>query len=133
MFTHQHTRGVVVGSVTYNSVFNVQGAGEKNLDEPVSGNTTNLAIAYDLDVSRVQGFFMVADQNLTVKTNSSGSPANTFNLIAGVPQSFVASADPAWQDGNNDPVVDITSLFVTNGTSTNASLKIFSVFTPTGA
>lgn len=45
--------------------------------------------AHEVDValtrSAVQVLFILTDQNCTLKTNSSGSPADTINIVAGVP------------------------------------------------
>jgi hypothetical protein len=70
----------------------------------------------------------VSDQAVTVKTNSSGSPTNTFVLAAGVPLQFFVTADPAWRDSNGTIVADITALYVTNAGGTAANFQIRSLY-----
>lgn len=63
--------------------------------------------------TNLQSLFMLADKDCTVKTNSAGSPANTFNLKAGIPLVWGAS------DGyfTKPTSADVTALYVTTGTS----------------
>lgn len=61
---------------------------EKRWDRSLSAGSTNILEAATIDVSEIQSYFFVADADVTLKTNSSGSPANTITLKAGVPIVF---------------------------------------------
>jgi hypothetical protein len=71
--------------------------------------STNVSVACAFTVANVQGIILLANQNCTIKTNSSGSPANTINLIAGIPLIWLKSAGYF----SNPFTVDVTSWFVT--------------------
>lgn len=97
----------------------VTGGGMPNLDEAIPGSSTDLEIAYALDVSAVVGFFMICDQAMTIETNDGSSPDDTMTLTAGVPY--------VWHTGKPESfafTTDITALFATSGDSNDATLKI---------
>ena len=82
-------------------------------------NAVDVEVAFTVDNSELQAFAMLADQDMTVDTNSSGAPQETFNLLAGVPVFFTVG-DPAIFLG------DVTALFVTNVGGVEATLKVSS-------
>lgn len=92
-------------------------------DFSVPGSTTNGQYPCAFVRSGLLVVWMLASANCTVKTNSSGSPANTFSLIAGVP--FLWDAQSAYF---SDPYsADVTTIYVT--TSTNAArLQILALY-----
>lgn len=131
MFTHLFTRGWTNGGGTLSKQITVQSGGEKNLDETIPGSTTDQLVDFDMDVSQMKGLFIVADQDCTIKTNSSGSPVNTITLLANVPFVWVAG-DAALRDtGGAVITTDITKLYVTVGGATAALLQIRSLYDPT--
>jgi hypothetical protein len=102
---------------------------EKNMDPAISANQTNKAIDYQLVIARAKMLVLMATVDMTVKTNSSGSPANTFSLKANEP--FVWTVDQGTlQDSSAVDVVDITHLYVTNTTA--GTLSIRSLYDPAG-
>lgn len=109
MYTHKVTVSMTTpgGQVAGSESVYIAGR-ENNLDEdiPIS---TDLAVAFACIVAKVKTFFIKADQNMTVKTNSSGSPANTLTLIANKPY--------LWHSDSLDTfklTVNVTGLFITN-------------------
>lgn len=79
------------------------------VDVSLPASTTNQSQAMAFTVASLQSVYLLSSQNLTIKTNSSGSPANTINLKAGIPYIWRASA------GYNTCLftVDVTSWFLT--------------------
>lgn len=75
------------------------------IDQTIPASSTNLLVSCAWTVANTESIFIVASQNCTIKTNSSGSPANTINLVAGIPLIWGASAGY------------YTNLFTTNVTS----------------
>jgi hypothetical protein len=88
------------------------------IDESVPSPSTDLAFAISFAVGKVESIVLLSDQNLTLKTNSSGSPANTINLLANVPY--------VWQRSTylvNLFTVDVTQFFLTNASGSTARLQ----------
>ena len=73
-FTHNLLIGWSSGtdSIQKNQV-KVSGA-ENNISETIAIAATDLLVAYELDVSQIQAFFMVSDTGVTVETNSATVP-----------------------------------------------------------
>ncbi len=90
-------------------------------DEAIADSTTNREILLAIDVSSLLVFYMISDVVMSVYTNeaSTGSPQETFSLIAGKPVIF-RTGDTAIFAG------DVTSVFVTTGSVGAGTLKIIS-------
>jgi hypothetical protein len=100
------------------------GANPRSID--VADSATNLEIAFVLDVSEIKAIYIVATQDLTLKTNSSSVPAETIELKAGKPY--------LWHEDSyfvNLLETDITKLFVTNASGVAAVLDIEVIFDAT--
>ncbi len=67
------------------------GSTEVAIDETYPAGTTDQLQAAAFTVANVQACILYSDKNLTIKTNSSGSPANTINLVAGEPYVWLKS------------------------------------------
>ncbi len=86
------------------------------IDEVIASGATDYGILAAIDVSNVQAFAMWSDRNLTIETNNAGSPANTINLLAGVPY--------IWEAGGYETfklTTDVTQLFITNASGAAAN------------
>ena len=117
--TYQWASGA--GSITH--AIAVSSGAENNLDEAIPENSTDLVVAFALDVSQLKALYMVADAAMTVKTNTGAD--QTFTLVANTPM--------AWNSGSpivNPITVDITTgLKVTNTTA--GTLRIRALIDPT--
>lgn len=90
------------------------------IDIDIPANQTNLHKIFALPVSALKLLYIVCDQNVTIKTNSSGSPADTINLLAGVPlvwQYGVYHANPFASN------TDVTSVYLTNVAAGTLSIR----------
>lgn len=119
VFTHTVNQQVFAAGATITAQKAYSAGQQVSVDTNVAIGATNLNLVFALDVSQVQSFVMVSDQNLTVKTNSSGSPANTINLLANVPYVWTADAYHTFL-----LTTDVTSLYVTNASGALARLQI---------
>lgn len=81
---------------------------------------TDVLLACTLTVANIQSIEMLSDKNLTIETNSGSSPANTINLIAGVP--FPWSKSAAYFP--NPFGTNITALYITNAVPARLKIKI---------
>jgi len=73
---------------------------------PAASAGASLTMAFTK--ANLQSFYLVADQNCTVKTNSNSTPQDTITLVAGVPYVWSLSAGLTNPFGGN-----VTSAFVT--------------------
>lgn len=101
-----------------------------------SDNETNESVAYAASVTnllktvgiptqggRLKSIYILASTPLTIKTNSSGSPADTLALAAGVPFLWIAAS------GLTVPfTADITALYLTNATANTGNLDVRALF-----
>jgi len=111
-----------VGSPIEASVIKTKSLGQA-LDETIADSSTDLLVNWTCDISAAGLVVMLSDQNLTVKTNSSGAPQETIALVADTP--LVWSVGDA---GETAPFADdVTALYVTNASGSAASFKIRSV------
>jgi hypothetical protein len=88
-------------------------------DIPVAIGATNVVANVPLDISQIQSILITADQDLTLKTNSSGSPDDTIALKAGIPFHWIKNS------GITLPfAADVTNWYVTNASGVATTLKI---------
>lgn len=110
MITYTVSRGATssVGA-TLKGSHTEAGTSEINLDSQYAASSSNVSLAAAFDVADIQAVILLSDQNLTLETNSGGSPDDTISLIAGVPLEWSRSAGyfPC------PFTVDVTGLFVT--------------------
>ena len=107
-FTHQVTEKVLVGGESITKTNTLTSGSKISIDESLSIGTNTL-VALTLDVSQVKACYILADTAMTIKTNSSGSPANTLTLVANIPY--------VWYTNKYDTfklTTDVTALYVTN-------------------
>ena len=92
---------------------------ETNLDLAVDDGETALEANIAIDVSALASLYMAADQDITIKTNSSGSPDDTISLKANKPLVWTPNC------GFSNPLSeDVLSIFCANSSGTNATLQI---------
>lgn len=97
------------------------GNADRSLIIPIGANQL---VALALDVSQVKSLHIQSDQDLTLKTNSSGSPANTIALSAGKPFQWLPSDGPLSDTSGATISTDITALYVTNASEAAAALEL---------
>lgn len=120
------TEKIAVGDSVVNKTNTLSSGGKVSLDESIANAVTNGAIVFTLDVSQVKAFYLVSDQALTVKTNSSGSPDNTITLVAGIPYVWYTSKYDSFK-----LTVDVTVLYVTNASGSAARMQLEAIYDPT--
>lgn len=113
-----------VGAISLQKSITLTGGTEVNLDLSVAGSTTNQLHTIAIAVAGLQDVYMVSDQALTIKTNSSGSPQETITLAAGQPLVWYAGCGLTTPFAGN-----ITALYITNGGTTAANFSFRSLAT----
>lgn len=116
-FTTYVTSTVTQGTFTITNTDSYTTDQVSKIQESVATGTADQEISLAIDISKLKAFSMQASQAMTVKTNSSSTPQETFTLASGSPVVFV-DGDTAIFSG------DVTSLFITNA---SGSLATFSV------
>lgn len=87
---------------------------------------TNKQYTIAIDVSQIKFIVIVANQDCTVKANSSGSPDFTLNLKANEP--FLWWVNAPW---TNPMSADVTSVYVTCAATGTMDLTIRGITDPT--
>ncbi len=90
-------------------------------DETAVGSGTNGGITQvggTLDVSACKSFWVKASAALIMETNSSGAPADTINLVAGVPYIWNTDSQDTFLLGT-----DVTAFFFTNASATACTVS----------
>lgn len=122
VFTHKETAGYSNDAGTVSSVVNTfTGDHEEGFDEAIAQNTTNQLVAVSVDVSRIRACMIYSDKAITLKTNSSSSPADTITLTAGQLRQ--------WNTAHSEScffTTDITAFYLTTGAigTTAANFKV---------
>jgi hypothetical protein len=87
---------------------------------PASSTNASLTLAFTK--ANLQSSYIVADQNCTIKTNSSGSPSETITLVAGIPHPTYKWSKSS---GVTNPwTTDVTTAFVTCTSATTIKIGI---------
>jgi hypothetical protein len=111
------TSSVAVGSTSHSATISHTVENLQIFEETVPDASTNVQFLLAIDISAAKVVSLLADQNLTVKTNSSGSPQETITLVAGRPK--------VWNTGDTAMFAgDVNSIFVTNASGSDTVLKI---------
>lgn len=124
--THLITRAINDGTAILTKTETVTAGSEIRIEEDVPNPSTNLAFAFAFVKTKLKSIYILSDQNLTLKTNSSGSPQETIALLADKP--WVWSAGDSYFA--NPFAGDVTALYVTNAAAA-AVLKIRAIVDPT--
>ena len=118
--THSVTYTYTWGGTQTRKAVDISADGDDNRIISVPSPSTNLLVALVIDISQLKAFFMVADAALTVKTNSSGAPQETFTLVADQPIIWTSVSGVAIPFAG-----DVTALYVTQaGSLSTATLEI---------
>lgn len=131
MTSHIHTRGIIAAGQQFSKQITVTAGQELNLSEPIPASAVNLAVAYAAIIAKLQSIFIIASAALVIKTNSSGSPANTITLTPDVPYLWQIGDGTLRDTAGVTIATNITSLFVTNPAASIVDLTLFSLVDPT--
>lgn len=86
---------------------------EHNWDFTLSASQTNYDLPATIDYSKIKSLFINTSTACTIKTNSTGSPDNTFTMTADAPLVWNSSMPTAC------PITaSVTHFYLTNSTAT---------------
>ena len=92
------------------------------ISQSIAAGTVDQEILLALDVSLLKMIVIQSDVNLTIKTNSSGSPANTLNIVANTPY--------IWGEGDYNALLlttDVSKIFVSVPGAAAANLQLLAL------
>jgi hypothetical protein len=111
------TQSVAYGTKSHANSENVTVQNVNVFEETVPDASVDKEFLIAIDVSEAKVVSILADQALTIKTNSSGAPQETITLTANRPR--------IWQAGDAALFAgDVASIFVTNASGSDTDLKI---------
>lgn len=123
-----NTAIVVNGSTVVSTSQTATDTGLLLVQEAIAGEATNVSVAATIDTSALKGLGISCDQEVTVKTNSSDTPDDTFTIKPGAPLTWTSDSATA-----NPISEDVTGLFVTNAGAATANLVVAAVTDATPA
>lgn len=125
VYRKQYTSGNEIG-INYTSTDSQTSGAENNISESLT-DAADTQVAYALDISQAKTFAIwCTGVNMTVDTNSTSTPGDTFSLTAGVPIIWSTGQVPS---ATIPLSADVTTLYVTcSGTGV---LNVRSLYDPT--
>jgi len=127
MFSHTVIQSVQTPSGQLNAGNKVyQAAANLEFDEVIDAVGVDIEVGVTIPVANIKSLVLTANQDVTVKTNSVGAPANTFPLKANVP--YIWNTDSY---DTNKMTIDVTKLFVSNAGANPATISGRFIFDPT--
>lgn len=93
--------------------------GEANRNVTITNGAVNTEVDIVIDVSAVSSLYILTDQALTLKTNSTGAPDDTITLAANKPLIWYSGC--GW---TNPLTVDVTKFYFSNASGSDATVKV---------
>lgn len=118
MPTHRKVTNISSGAYKIQSSKSVSPSIETYLNGTVPDGSTDLQFSIFVEATNLRSLHIQGDQALTVKTNSSGAPQETFTLDGVDPSSWVEG------EGVSPIAGDVTSVYVTNASGSDAEFEI---------
>jgi hypothetical protein len=95
------------------------------IDVEIPASTTDQLFTIAIDVSELESIFLYTDGALTVETNSSSAPDDTFVFAANKPLAWVNGMPTIDGTSQNPFDADVTALYLTNATGSAVTLRGF--------
>ena len=118
-FTHTVTRTVDTGGGTVSKTNTYSGDGRTSRDPTIPDSTTDQLVNISIDISQIKSLYIASSQNVTLETNSAGTPTDTISLLADKPL--------LWQSDSyyaNPFSADVTAIYLTNASGSEAIVNI---------
>lgn len=127
MPTMSITTSYSIGSGGKTYVVSKTSGADATISEDIADGSTNTLVACAFDYTKVVMCYVVSTVDMTLKTNSSGSPTQTIALKAGVPL--------AWNDSQPTSLrvftANVTALYLTNASGDDGTFTLAVLVDPT--
>lgn len=127
MPTMSITTSYSIGSGGKTYVVSKTSGADATISEAIADGSTNTLVACAFDYTKVVMCYVVSTVDMTLKTNSSGSPTQTIALKAGVPL--------AWNDSQPTSLrvftANVTALYLTNASGDDGTFTLAVLVDPT--
>lgn len=90
----------------------------------VANGQTAFQANLGIDISQLKAIMILSTKAITIKTNDSGSPADTIVLQANVPYLWYAGPTIDATDGNPFDA-DVTDFYIANASGATATVKVW--------
>ena len=114
---------------SYTLPVSVQAGSRIGLEVSAAAEATT-ALACDLDVSQAKLLAMFSNRDVVLKTNSAGSPDNTFTLVANVPFIWYHQQGALKDTADDAVTVDFSQLHIVNAGTAEATFQLDAYFDP---
>lgn len=119
-FAHEIVKKLVTPGKSINNTKTYTADGSDSREIAVPDSTTDMQLDIAIDVSAVKSFFITSDQDLKVEANDGTTPTDpAIDLVAGVPYEWTIDSYDEFKF-----TVDVTKLFLTNASGTDAVFKL---------
>lgn len=125
-FTHNIKSVWSAGGLTLSKTVSQTADAEDNRSVSVPAATTDKLIDFAMTIARLKMIYILADQDMTLETNSGSSPGNTITLKANIPFWWSSTS------GESNPFTsNITALYATHAGATDGTLEIRALYDST--
>lgn len=112
------------GGLSISGQLSVDADVRSGFEKSIPDGSTDLEIVVPITESTLVAFALSSNKDLTVKTNDSVSPQETFSLKNGEPTVWISG------ETAGKPIAgDVTALYVTNASGASATLKMIAANT----
>lgn len=101
------------------------GTSGTTIDVEVPATTTDQLFTIAIDISELESIFLYTDGALTIETNSSSAPDDTFVFAANKPLCWVNGMPTIDAASQNPFDADVTALYLTNASGSTVTLRGF--------
>lgn len=120
-FTHTQIINYSAGGEQLLASTTYTGTSELRIDESVGDSVTDFFVEVSIDQSAIQSLYMFSDQDITIETNNSSAPTDTFVLQANSP--YIFNVDQGVYNSNLI-TADVTAIYLTNASGSTANFKL---------
>lgn len=120
-YSYNVSRAVVANSGTVSKSKQYTYSKIVEYSDSVSDGTTDDLVDLAFALAQLKVVYLASDQAITIKTNSSGAPQETINLLANVPLLWT---EDDYQASSTLFAGDVTALYLTNGSGSAAAVEM---------
>ncbi|MGN6133113.1 MAG: hypothetical protein ACTHOU_01390 [Aureliella sp.] len=122
MFQASINQSVYNNSLSISSAEAPQGDVEAAINQTVAALAADVEVLVAVDVSALKAIAILASEDCTLKTNNSGTPDDTLNLVADVPYIWTPNSYHACL-----LTADVSKIFITNSAASEMTFQFLAL------